>query len=382
MPRIAVIGYGHWGPNLVRNFSRVAGSRVSAICDLDPGKLEKVRAHSSNLHLTTNYLEILEKRWADAVAIATYASAHYAIARDCLEAGLQVFVEKPMCMSEREAEELVDLARARKRTLMVGHLLKYHPAIRYLKHYLDTGKLGEPLYIYSHRLNLGEVRKEENAMWCLAPHDIAVVGYLLGQQPYEVCAVGESYLRYPIHDAVFLTLRYPARLMAHIHVSWLDPHKVRRMTVVGSRQMAVFDDMEPTEKLRIYDKGVDFPNGDYDSPDAALSLRVGDIYIPKLDHTEPLYKECEHFVECIRRHREPESSGSEGLNVVRVLEAAQKSLEKGGVPVPVNGVAPPQAEPVARPTGLNHMNTPRAGKRKKALKRPVAADASEARRET
>jgi predicted dehydrogenase len=376
MARIAVIGYGHWGPNLVRNLNRVPGARVSAICDLDQAKLEKVRSHPSGVHLTTNYLDILEKHWADAVAIATYASAHYAVARDCLEAGLQVFVEKPMCMSESQAEELVNLARAHNRILMVGHLLKYHPAIRYLKEYLDTGKLGEPLYIYSQRLNLGEVRKEENAMWCLAPHDIAVVGYLLGKQPYEVCAVGESYLRYPVHDAVFLTLRYPDRVMAHIHVSWLDPHKVRRMTVVGSRQMAVFDDMEPTEKLRVYDKGVDFPNGDYDSPDAALSLRVGDIYIPKLDHMEPLYKECEHFIECIRRRRQPESSGNEGLGVVRILEAAQKSLEKGGVPVPVNGVVPPQNECADGLAGFSPSSISRASGPMKRPENPRRVDAS------
>jgi len=340
MLRIAVIGYGHWGPNLVRNFSQIPGSSVVAICDLDAAKLERSLRLAPRARTTSQYRAVIEKNGVDAVAIATSAATHYDIARECLLSDKHVFVEKPMCLSAEEAAALVDLARRRGRVLMVGHLLKYHPAVVYLKSYMDSGRLGEPLYFHSQRLNLGEVRRDENAMWCLAPHDIAVANYLLGRHPVAVAAVGESYLRRPVQDVVFVTLHYPDGALAHMHVSWLDPHKIRRMTIVGSKQMAVFDDMEASEKLRIYDKGVDFPNGDYHSPDAALSLRVGDIFIPKLDPVEPLRAECQHFIDCLTNGTRPETDGEEGVQVVRVLEAAERSLSDGGQVVPVGADLP------------------------------------------
>jgi predicted dehydrogenase len=330
MVRVAVIGYGHWGPNLVRNFAQLPGSTVAAVCDLDPAKLERSLRLAPHAQTTSEYRDTARSDGIDAVAIATSAATHYDIARECLLSDKHVFVEKPMCLTADEAAALVELARRRDRVLMVGHLLKYHPAVVYLKGYMDSGRLGEPLYVHSQRLNLGEVRRDENAMWCLAPHDIAVANYLLGRDPVAVAAVGESYLRRPVQDVVFVTLHYPDGALAHIHVSWLDPHKIRRTTIVGSKQMAVFDDMEPSEKLRIYDKGVDFPNGDYHSPDAALSLRVGDIFVPKLDPVEPLRAECQHFVDCIVSGARPRTDGEEGLQVVRVLEAAEQSLGAGG----------------------------------------------------
>lgn len=343
MLRVAVVGCGHWGPNLVRNFAQLPAATVAAICDLDPVKLERSLPLAPRARTCTDYRELLERDSIDAVAIATAAPTHYEIARDCLVWGKHVFVEKPMCLNAVEAAALVELARGRERVLMVGHLLKYHPAITYLKRYLDSGRLGEPLYFHSQRLNLGEVRRDENAMWCLAPHDIAVANHLLGRQPVTVTAVGQSYLRRPVQDVVFVTLHYPDGVLAHLHVSWLDPHKIRRMTIVGSRQMAVFDDMEASEKLRIYDKGVDFLPAGYHSPDAALSLRVGDIFIPQLEPLEPLRAECQRFVDCVSQGVPADTDGEEGLQVVRVLEAAERSLSSGGQSVPVAAaVAPPR----------------------------------------
>ncbi|UCH36026.1 MAG: Gfo/Idh/MocA family oxidoreductase [Armatimonadota bacterium] len=348
MLRVAVVGCGHWGPNLVRNFSQLPASRVAAICDLDPDSIERALRLAPDARTTTSHRELLDRDSIDAIAIATAAPTHYDIARDSLLAGKHVFVEKPMCLNAAEAGALVELARQRRRVLMVGHLLKYHPAIAYLKEYVESGRLGEPLYFHSQRLNLGEVRRDENAMWCLAPHDIAVAGYLLGREPTTVAAVGQSYLRRPVQDVVFLTMHYGDGMLAHVHVSWLDPHKIRRMTIVGSRQMAVFDDMEASEKVRIYDKGVDFPNGDYHSHDAALSLRVGDIFIPKIETIEPLRAECQHFVDCVTNGAHPRTDGEEGVRVVRVLEAAERSLSTGGQVVSV------EAPPMAARTGALH----------------------------
>lgn len=341
MVNIAIVGLGHWGPNLLRNFHNLADVYLAGICDLDESRLARLRPRYPLSTFTTRYQELLDDTGLDVVAIATSASTHFEIARDALLADKDVFVEKPMCLQVQQAEMLVNLARDRGRVLMVGHLMKYHPAVRYLKRYLDSGRLGDPLYVHSQRLNLGEVRKDENAMWCLAPHDISLVGYLLGKQPYEVCAFGQSFLRRPVQDTVFLLMRYDGGVLAHLHVSWLDPNKVRRITVVGSTQMAVFDDMEPMEKLRIYDKGVEFPNGDYPSPDAALSLRVGDIFTPSLEPQEPLRVECQHFVDCVRTRQRPITDGNEGLEVMRVLEAAERSLNLSGVPVSVDGVPVP-----------------------------------------
>jgi len=335
MLQVAVVGCGHWGPNLVRSFSQLPDSRVAAICDLDRDKLDRALRLAPEARTSTDYREIIDHDAVDAVAIATTASTHFEIARECLLRGKHVFVEKPMCLTAAEAAALVDLARTRARVLMVGHLLKYHPAVSYLKRYVEAGRLGDLLYIHSQRLNLGQVRRDENAMWCLASHDIAVANHLCGRQPETVAAVGQSYLRRPVQDVVFLTMHYGDGVLAHVHVSWLDPHKIRRMTIVGSRRMAVFDDMEASEKLRIYDKGVDFPNGDYHSPDAALSLRVGDIFVPKIEPIEPLRAECQHFLDCVLNGARPETDGEEGLQVVRVLEAAERSLHDGGCLVSV-----------------------------------------------
>ncbi len=336
---VAVVGCGYWGPNLIRNFARVQGGYLAALCDRDPARLEAAGRDLPAVAREPEYDIILADPTIDAVVIATSAVTHYSLAKKALLSGKHVYVEKPLCLCAADAADLVAIAIQQERLLMVGHLLEYHPAVEFLKSILDAGLLGDLRYVYSQRLNLGQVRHDENALWSLGPHDIAVANFLLEEQPLEVCAVGQSYLQSGIQDVVFLTIRYPGQRLAHIHVSWLDPHKTRKLTVVGSRQMAVFDDMEPAEKIRLYDKGVDFPTVDGHDPAAGMKLRFGDICIPCLPGGEPLLAECQHFVDCIRSGRTPRSDGWDGLRVVQVLEAAERSLREGGRPVAIEEYA-------------------------------------------
>jgi predicted dehydrogenase len=327
---IGQIGLGHWGPNLLRNFDKLPDSRVKVCCDLDAQALAKIRASYPDVQTTNDYDQLLDDPELEAIVVSASAAAHYRLAKAALERGKHVFVEKPLALHVNEGRELVDLARAQDRRLMVGHLLLYHPAVHRLKDYIDGGELGEVRYIYSQRLNLGQVRRDENAMWSLAPHDISVALYLLNQEPVAASAQGRDFLRAGIHDLAFLTIRFANNSLAHCHVSWLDPHKVRCFTVVGSRKMAVFDDMAPREKLRIFDQGVDFPEVGYND---LHTLRFGDIFIPRIDMREPLSLECQHFVTCIQEGKAPLTDGENGLAVLRVLAAAQQSLDRGGGPV-------------------------------------------------
>jgi predicted dehydrogenase len=323
------VGLGYWGPNLLRNFSGLAGARVKVVCDLDKAALARVRERYPAVAVTGEYGDLPGDPEIDAIVVSSPAVTHYRMAAAALEAGKHVFVEKPIALRAADAEALIGLADERGLVLMVGHLLLYHPAVVRLKELIDAGQLGDVYYLYTQRLNLGKVRVDENAMWSLAPHDISVALYLLGGMPESVSAQGQAYLRPTIQDTVFATLRFADGRLAHSHVSWLDPHKVRRLTVVGSRQMAVFDDAEPSEKLRIYDKGVDRAP-EYDTYGDALTLRFGDIYVPNLEMQEPLRLECQHFVDCIARRQRPRSDGRNGLHVLRVLDALQQSLDKEG----------------------------------------------------
>jgi predicted dehydrogenase len=332
---IAVVGCGYWGPNLIRSFARVRGGRLAAVCDQDASRLETIGRDYPHVALKREYDSLLADPEIAAIAIATSAPTHHALAKKALRAGKHVFVEKPLCLKAEDAEDLLATASEEGRTLMVGHLLKYHPAVEFLKEYIDAGYLGEVRYLYSQRLNLGQVRRDENALWSLGPHDIAVANFLLGEAPIGVCAVGQCYLQPGIHDVVFLTIQYPNQKLAHVHVSWLDPHKTRKLTVVGSLQMAVFDDMEPAEKVRLYDKGVDLPALTGSDPNAGLKLRSGDICIPRISGGEPLLAECQHFVDCLLEGRAPRSDGQDGLQVVQVLEAAERSLHSGGAPIEI-----------------------------------------------
>jgi predicted dehydrogenase len=331
---IAVVGTGDWGANLVRNFANVKGGRLVLLCDSDAQRLARAGAQAPEARRVADARDVAADADVQAVVISSSAVSHYLLARTMLESGKDVYVEKPLTLSVEHAEELVRLARERSRILMVGHLLIHHPAVQYLHRLVREGALGDIHYIYTQRVNLGRVRRDENALWSFAPHDISVILHLLGDEPLDVTARGSAFLQDKVEDVAFLNLRFPRGRMANVHVSWLDPHKLRRCTVVGSKQMAVFDDMEASEKLRIYDKGVDRA-GEVVAYGDVLSVRSGDILIPKLSLQEPLKLECQHFVECVRERRAPITDGESGLRVVRVLAAAQRSLEQGGAPVAI-----------------------------------------------
>jgi len=334
MVKVAVVGVGYWGPNFVRIMDELAEASLVAVCDSDAKKFEKMAGLYPHVRFTTDLDSVVSDASIDAVVVATGSDTHYPISRRCLEAGKHVLVEKPIALKSSDAEHLIALAAKKHLVLLVGHLLRYHRGVEKLKQYIDDGYLGKILYVYSTRVNLGRIRKEESAMWSFATHDISVVGHLLGRDALSVTASGQSYVRKGIYDVVFLTVHYPDDVMAHFHVSWLDPHKIRQVTVVGDKKMAVFDDTEATEKLRIYDKGVDYVPS-YRDYGESLTIRVGDIYIPKIDLVEPLKAECRHFLDCIENDTKPLTDGESGLKVVRVLEAAEESLRTGGCSVEV-----------------------------------------------
>jgi predicted dehydrogenase len=321
--RVGVVGLGYWGPNLARNFDGLPDCELTWVCDASVQARERVAPSLRDARVTGEIDELLADPRLDAVALATPVPTHAELAARVLEAGKHCFVEKPLAERVADAERAVDAARAAQRVLMVGHLLEYHPGVLRLKEIADSGDLGEIRYIYSNRLNLGVLREEENALWSLGAHDVSVLLALAGEEPYEVEARGESYMKPGIEDVVFCFLRFPSGLSAHLHLSWLDPHKERRFTVVGSKRMATFDDMELERKVAVYDKGFDERAGSY----GEYITRSGDTWSPRIPNTEPLRAECEHFVACVRDGATPRSDGESGLRVVRVLEALQDSLE-------------------------------------------------------
>ena len=331
---VAVVGIGGWGKNLARNYFQLPDANLRYVCDLDTGKLKNARVQYPGAIGTTSYDEVVADENLDAVVIATTAPTHYSLTKRALLAGKDVYVEKPFVLNVEQAEELTSLAISNGRILMVGHLLEYHPVVVILKDMIKSKQLGDIHYIYSQRLNLGTIREDENALWNFAPHDISSILYLLGKEPVDVAARGQSYIRKGVEDVVFLNLSFADNSMANIHVSWLDPHKVRKLTIVGSKKMAVFDDLEATEKLRIYDKGAQY-SGNYETFAEYMGLRFGDITIPYIKSGEPLQVECQHFLDCIRDRAQPLSDGKDGIRVVRVLEAADRSLKNNGVPVAV-----------------------------------------------
>lgn len=335
MVEIAVVGVGGWGKNLARNYYQIVESNLRYICDLDDKKLETMGQQYPGTRLTKSFDDLLEDDELDAIVIATTAPGHYPLAKRALEAGKDVYVEKPFVLEVEQAHELNRIADENERVLMVGHLLEYHPVVTRLKSMIESNELGDVYYVYSQRLNLGTVREDENALWNFAPHDISAILYLLGKEPVDVSARGQAYLQRDVEDVVFLTLSFADNTMAHIHVSWLDPHKVRRLTIVGSDKMAVFDDLETTEKLRIYDKGAKLSQ-DYDTFAEYVGLRFGDITIPHVKTGEPLRIECMHFINCVETRSRPVSDGQDGLRVIQVLDAAQRSLKNNGVPVKID----------------------------------------------
>jgi predicted dehydrogenase len=321
--RVGVAGLGYWGPNLARNFAAIAGCEVAWLCDGDPAALERAGALVPAARRTADLGELLADPGLDAVALATPVPTHAELAETVVRAGKHCFVEKPLAQTVEGAERAVAAADETGRTLMVGHLLEYHPGVAKLKEIAAAGELGDIHYIYSNRLNLGKLRADENALWSLGAHDVSVLLHLAGEEPYEIQARGESYMQKGIEDVVFGFLRFPSGLAAHLHLSWLDPHKERRFTVVGSRRMATFDDMDLERKVTVYDKGFDQPTGSW----GEYITRSGDIWSPAIGNREPLRLECEHFVTCLREGRTPVSDGHSGLRVVKVLAGLQAELD-------------------------------------------------------
>ena len=325
--RIGVVGLGYWGPNIARNFDAIPGARLTWCCDASQERLETLSEQFPEVRLTHDLDDLLSDPGLDAVVLATPVPTHGELSTAVLQANKHCFVEKPLAQSVADAERALQAAREHDRVLMVGHLLEYHPGVQKLKELSEGGDLGDRIYyIYGNRLNLGKLRADENALWSLGAHDVSVVLYLAGEEPEEAVAHGESYVRPGVEDVVFCFLRFPSGLSAHLHLSWLDPHKERRFTVVGSRRMATFDDMALEGKVTVYDKGFDEDARGY----GEYITRSGDIFSPQISNTEPLRIECEHFIECIAEGRQPRSDGESGLRVVRVLERLQESLQSGG----------------------------------------------------
>ena len=333
MLKVGVIGCGYWGPNLIRNFTQLSRSDVVRVADLEKARLKYIKGLYPNVETTMDYKDIIKDPEIDVVAVATPVHTHYKFASEALCEKIQVFVEKPMASSTKQAESLIDLAEKYQRKLMVGHTFIYTSAVRKMKEIIDSGELGEIYYINSQRLNLGLFQQDINVIWDLAPHDISIILYILELQPQAVSAVGTSHINAAIEDVAVLTLRFSNGLVAFIQTSWLDPDKIRRMTVVGSKKMLVFDDVQPTEKIRIYDKHVEVPEH-YDTyTEFHYSYKYGDIVIPKIDGGEPLRTELDHFIDCIKNDDTPMSCGRDGLHVVQILEAAEESLRNENKPV-------------------------------------------------
>jgi predicted dehydrogenase len=326
---VVVVGAGYWGKNLVRNFATAPRCRLKYVCDLNEELLLRQKKNFPFVETTKNVDDVLGDGEIDAVVVATEAQNHFEVAKKVLGAGKCAYVEKPLTLKSANSRILIDLANQKQLKLMVGHLLVYHPGVNCVKELIDDGQIGEPYYMYTQRVNLGIVRQTENAWWSLASHDISVICYLFDSEPVSVAAQGKCYLQEGIEDVVFATITFADGKVAHIHCSWLDPHKIRKMTVVGSEKMVTFDDMEATEKIRIYDKGA-AKGLDANTYAEIISLRFGDIVMPRIPGGEPLALECQHFIDCVLDDKAVRSDGASGMQVVRILEAGQKSLEDNG----------------------------------------------------
>jgi len=331
---VAVAGAGHWGPNLIANFERSDRSQVLHVIDADAARLEVVRNRFPKAQISSTLKSALEDDAVQALVISTSTASHFELARLALEAGKHVLVEKPMTDSAESSRILCELAQTSQRVLMVGHVFVYNAASLHVKEYLKQGALGEIHYLSMVRTNLGPIRVDVDAAWDLAAHDIALANFWLDAEPESVSASGGSYINEGIADVIFATLRYPGGILVHLHASWLNPRKARDITIVGERRMLTFDDLDVSEPLRLYDKRVGEPlRGPalVDSIDSfRTSVRVGDITVPRVESQEPLMSECDHFLDCILEGKTPRSGGSEGLAVVRALEALSRSREAGG----------------------------------------------------
>lgn len=333
MYNIAVVGCGYWGPNLIRNFKSLKEADVVKVCDFDQKRLDHMKSLYQEIQTTTNFNEIINDANIHGVAIATPVNTHFKIAKACLEAGKHAFIEKPMATTSDECKELIDLAERNSLSLMVGHVFVYAPPVRKIKEILDSGEIGEVFYISSRRLNLGLFQKDINVTWDLAPHDLSIVLYLLGETPSSVNCQGKAHINPKIEDITNISLNFHNQKFATIQSSWTDPRKIREITIVGSKKMIVYDDTEPLEKIKVYDKSVSRPPH-YDTfAEFQYSYHYGDIYIPYLKQLEPLKAECNDFINSIKTGIKPLACGERGMEVVQILEAASQSLKKDGASI-------------------------------------------------
>lgn len=330
---VSIIGLGYWGPNYLRIFNKLKKGKIRYCCDLDKTNLNKLKDLYSITKITTDYKEVAEDSITDAVVISTPLNMHYEIAKYCLERGKHVLIEKPFVPTFRQGKELMKIAEKNDLIIMVGHVYKYHPGIKRLKEIMKE-KLGTIYYISAVRVGLGPIRKHASVLWDLTIHDISIATYLLDSLPIEIIATGESHIQKKIEDVIFLTLSFPNHILYNIHASWIAPEKIRKITVVGSEGMAVFDDVNKTEMLKVYERKVDkrLLDSTPEYSDHQSIVRFGDIYIPSIDQSEPLENQALHYLECILKNKRPLTDAHDGLNIVKLLEAAEKSLKiKRGV---------------------------------------------------
>ena len=332
MIKIGIIGYGYWGPNLVRNFSECGTAAVQAVSDLRPERLKPVATRYPAIQTTTNHRDLLDNPGIDAIAIATPVSTHFDLALQALKAGKHVLVEKPFTATAEQARILIEEADRRKLTLMVDHTFLFTPAVRKIKELVQSGDLGRLYYYDSVRVNLGLFQHDVNVLWDLAVHDLSIMDFILGARPQAVSATGMAHVAGQPEDMAFLTCYFADSVIAHFHVNWLAPVKIRRTLIGGDRKMIVYDDLEPSEKIKVYDKGitVNEPEGIYKM---MVGYRTGDMWAPQLATTEALLAEARHFAECVETGKRPLTDGQAGLNVVRILEAASASIRNRGQPV-------------------------------------------------
>ncbi len=334
--RVGVIGYGYWGPNLVRNFAEVPGSQVAAVSDLSLDRLAPVHSRYPTVQTTTDYREVLADPSIDAIVVATPVSTHFQLAMEALQAGKHVLVEKPITPTSKDAAKLIDAAGHHQRVLMVDHTFVYTGAVRKIKELVDGGRLGGLYYYDSVRVNLGLVQHDVNVLWDLAVHDLSIMDYVLGKTPYAVSATGASHIPGKPVNTAYLTCLFEDNLIAHFHVNWLAPVKVRRTLIGGDRQMIVYDDLEPSEKIKVYDKGITLNGDDEAAHNLLVGYRAGDMFAPHLSLDEGLRVEATHFLTCVREGKQPDSDGAAGLRVVRILEAATASMAQNGCPVEIS----------------------------------------------
>ncbi len=332
---VAVVGCGYWGPNLIRNFNTLPGCKVKSICDTDKKRLSYLANLYPEIKTTTNFNDLIGDDEIDAIAIATPVFLHFELAKKSLSAKKHTFIEKPMASSVKECEELIQIADKNKTTLMIGHTFVYTSAVRKIKEIVHNGKIGEIFYISSRRLNLGLFQKDINVAWDLAPHDISIILFMMDESPVAVNCQGKSHVNTGIEDVTNISLDFSNGGFATIHSSWLDPNKIREMIIVGSKKMIVYDDNQPLEKIKVYDKRVEVPPH-YDTyAEFHYSYHYGDMYSPYLKQDEPLKVECQHFLDCIKTGSKPDSSGLDGLKVVQILEASSESLKRGGTRIEI-----------------------------------------------